>query len=223
MKKMLASLIICFCVLIFTNVDPLYASDYKESNVIDVFDVIDNPEDYDDTKVIMHEDVFAYIEVLRNDPNINKETKKELINSTLQDSRNKAVSYSYATITETVKVTSSYSCRPYFYTKFKYSGSPNPSAMVQVDYADINRSWNGISKIFGGNLHYKLETYKSLYWDLNGDFYNNGSTTVGTSFKIGIGESFALTFDAGYATDHYKYIRKTGRYKPAGILSVESL
>ena len=59
------------------------------------------------------------------------------------------------------------------------------------------------SKQFVGTLFVNLESTKSLYYNLNGDFYNNGSVewTVGGTLKVG--DSFTLTAQRTSVNNHY--------------------
>ena len=112
-----------------------------------------------------------------------------------------------------VTVTSAYHCYPYFYVKWKFSdGSPSPLAMVEVKNANINREYNGISKQFSGSLYYNLENGRRLYWDLNGDFYNNGTTTVTGGGKVEISESVTMNFSVSTSSSHYKCINYDKTY-----------
>lgn len=127
-------------------------------------------------------------------------------------------SYKYGTIRQTVRVDSAYSVYPYFYTKFEYSsGSPTPIRMVSIDSANIDRNYNGISKQFQGTLYYNLEAGNSLHGDLNGDFYNNGTTTITGGGSAGIGGVATASFSASITSSHYRYKNQIGRYYSAAM------
>ncbi|MEG0092422.1 MAG: hypothetical protein RSA20_11420, partial [Oscillospiraceae bacterium] len=127
-------------------------------------------------------------------------------------------SYGYLTITATSKVADNYEVRPYFYTKVEYSGSPNPSRLVSIEYGNIDRNYNGVSKQFTGILYYNLENIRTIYFDLNGDFYNNGTTNVGGGESVGIDGSATLNFSNSHSREHFKYIRDTQRHVIADIV-----
>ncbi|MCI5997295.1 MAG: hypothetical protein PT934_06665 [Peptoniphilaceae bacterium] len=114
----------------------------------------------------------------------------------------------YTTIEDTVNVTSEYRVKPKFYIKAE--GAHGVYFIRQVLSASLDRSYNGISKTFSGELYYNLESKTSLYYRLNGDFYNNGSINISGGASIGLGQGASLNFGVSYSTSHYKYIYKEG-------------
>ena len=151
-----------------------------------------------------------FVQIILNDQNIPEEKKMELILEINIKERSR-ISYDYWTIYATCKVTDEYKCRPYFYTYSSFLSGGYPNSIEQVLYANIDRNCNGISKQFAGTLYYKLEAANKLYWDLNGDFYNNGSTTIGGGASIGIGESSSINLQVSYSSNHYAYCHESGR------------
>lgn len=77
------------------------------------------------------------------------------------------------------------------------------------------RSYNSTSRQFGGSVYVYLENPAKIYWDVNGDFYHNGTTSVqgGGSVGISVGASATVDFNASYATNHYLYYEEDGYYK----------
>jgi hypothetical protein len=67
-----------------------------------------------------------------------------------------------------------------------------------------------ISKQFSGTLYYNMENCYTIYMILNGDFFNNGTTTFGTGVAIGVGESCTISFSVSYSSNWYAYAYKTG-------------
>lgn len=72
----------------------------------------------------------------------------------------------------------------------------------------MNRGSNGLSKIFNGDIYVYLEAANRLYFEVNGDFYNNGSVTVGVAVNVPIGGTSNVKFSASYTSSHYGYIYK---------------
>ncbi|MEE0967686.1 MAG: hypothetical protein U0L85_11665 [Bacilli bacterium] len=154
------------------------------------------------------------IEIIEEDSNIYSDDKIELINkiNTLQSMR---ITYDYWTIYSTCVVNSSYTCRPYFYTYSSFGNGGYPNSIEEILYANIDRNYNGTSKQFGGDLYYNLEASNCLFWDLNGDFYNNGNTTFNLGVSVEVGEAAKTTFTASmaYSSNHFAYCHKDGRVK----------
>lgn len=88
-----------------------------------------------------------------------------------------------------------------------------PNSIEEVLYANIDRNYNGVSKQFDGDLYYKLEAKNKLFWDLNGDFFNNGSTSSSGGISIGLGENTILAFNVSFSStsNHFAYCHKSGR------------
>lgn len=68
------------------------------------------------------------------------------------------------------------------------------------------------SKQFSGNIYAKLESNDRIYYSIDGDFFNNGSTTTTGGFNIGVGESISLSFGSSTVSSHFAYIFETGRW-----------
>lgn len=152
-----------------------------------------------------------YKDVIRNDSNIPQNQKVKMINEVDSLERRKdGGGWDYWTIYDVCKVTSSYTCRPYFYAYAEFASGGYPHEIQKVLYANIDRNDDGVSKQFSGSLFYHLEKYNKLHWDLNGDFYNNGTTNVGGSVEIGVGEKTSVGFSVSYSKNHYAYCHKSG-------------
>ena len=67
----------------------------------------------------------------------------------------------------------------------------------------MNRVYNGMSKQFAGTVYYNLEDTTHIYYTIDGDFYDNGSTTVGFSASVGVGEAASVTFSCSNTSSHY--------------------
>lgn len=125
----------------------------------------------------------------------------------------------WANVKEQITVTSSYKPSVYFYLQFEWDSahvsSPTPCRISKVEYADLNRVYGTTTKQFAGTLKYNLETGNSLYWDLNGDFYNNGTTTLSGGVSIGIGGSSTISFNASVTSGYYSGVCEQSKYRPA--------
>lgn len=155
-----------------------------------------------------------YKDIIKNDNNIPQIQKNRMIDEVNSlEKRKDSGGWDYWTIYDVCKVTSSYKCRPYFYAYARFAGGTGyPEEIQKVQYANIDRNDGGTSKQFSGTLYYHLEKSDKLHWDLNGDFYNNGTTSVGTNASIGLGQAASISFSASSSTssNHYAYCHKYG-------------
>lgn len=182
---------------------------------------LDDIESGDGVEVEIYDSTQEYMTAIAQDKNINWTTKIKLIQEASTQSATQYADweYKYATLKFTCKVSSTYSCYPYFYVKFRYAkGADNPNRMESIKYFNIDRNYKGTSKQFAGTLYANLETGKRLYWDLNGDFYENGTTTVTGGGSLGIGETAKANFSLSYSTQFFAYCHKSYLYEPAGLV-----
>lgn len=113
----------------------------------------------------------------------------------------------YGYIRKEVEVTSLYKPTVMFYTEWLYrEGNPTPEAIVRILNASLNRSYNNDSKQFSGLLFYHLEAYNKLFFELNGDFYDNGTTTYTGGGTVNVNGKGSLNFSISYSSNHFKYI-----------------
>lgn len=189
---------------------------HSQEGHVDVLDIIDHPDKYPDIDVTLYESANDFMTVIHEGKNLSLLDKLRLVNEVHIDQL-QASTYAYLTLTFTARVTSTYTCYPYFYTKFQFDGFPESTKMVNIMNANIDRNDKGKSKQFSGSLYYNLEAGNSLYWDLNGDFYNNGTTTWNAGISIGISESTSAKFEVNGSIQHYSYAHVTGRYQPVGL------
>lgn len=119
-----------------------------------------------------------------------------------------AYSTYYANIYSEFTVTSEYKPSAYFYCFIEQNGSTR--SIVRLLNANIDRYYNGISKQFGGNLYYNLETPQRIYYNVNGDWFNNGTTSSTVGSSIGIGGFASINFSVSNSSNHYVYKNVNG-------------
>lgn len=79
---------------------------------------------------------------------------------------------------------------------------------MDLDRKDISTS---LSKQFQGKLRAEIQSGSKIWWYINGDFYNNGQTTVsGTVSADGVIWSGSGTISN--VSSHYKYWNNSGTY-----------
>lgn len=95
-----------------------------------------------------------------------------------------------------------------FYCETSESG--NYWGILNVyDMELVRRDSSGKTKQFSGDLKMWLRSAYEIEFVINGDFYNNGTTTktVGFGLSIGIGDSASVSFQASSTTssNHFAY------------------
>ena len=136
---------------------------------------------------------------------------KGLVDTTSTAQTVAATSATYRTINTRFTVTSTYKPSLNFYCQTNEGGT-SFRAIKKILNVSMNRAHlgTGRSKQFGGDVYTKLEDANRIYWIVNGDFFDNGSTTGGGSVNLGIDKAVSLEFNASHTSNHYKYIYKTG-------------
>lgn len=205
-------------IFIFSNIVTCYAlepqanTDTTLSNAtkIDILDVVNNPEKYPDIKITIHKTADEFIERLSKDSNISKEDKNIIIENVRakQNSRSTTSYTGYVTVSDYCSVTSSYVVRPYFYCEVSASDANlyNITSFNRILNAALDRNCNGVVKEFGGTLYFNLESYNTIYWDLNGTFYETGTTTWELNSSAGM-----VGFNVGGASNYYRYCQHDDR------------
>lgn len=85
---------------------------------------------------------------------------------------------------------------------------------VEILNVSMNRAnkGTGSSKQFSGSIYYKLENPTTLNVEINGDFFNNGTTTISGGGSIGLSEFAKIEFSVSYSSNFYEYFYKQKRY-----------
>ncbi|WP_334073555.1 MULTISPECIES: hypothetical protein [Paenibacillus] len=81
---------------------------------------------------------------------------------------------------------------------------------VGIEDLHLRRSYNSGSKAFSGKIRAKMESSKRIYWVINGDFYDNGTTRTSFSGAVGVDNDATLSFSIESQKDHFGYVYKTG-------------
>lgn len=62
-----------------------------------------------------------------------------------------------------------------------------------------------MSKQFSGTVYANLEDASTIFYTVEGFFFNNGTTTGGGGVSIGVGQSASVNFSVSGSTNHYSY------------------
>ena len=214
MKKLL-SLLLTIIFLFSVIETPTFAansqSDTLNRRSINISDVIANPDNYPNIKIIVHKNLNEFIERLNNDSNLSSEQREKIISKECYRSpSHSTLSYTgYVTIYDYCSVTSSYVVRPYFYCRVTASDANiyNITALNEILNANIDRNHNGVSKEFTGQLYYNLESYNTIYWDLNGSFYETGTT----EWDFSASAAGIISFTTSGVDNFYRYCHREDR------------
>jgi len=170
-------------------------------------------------------DVLTFDEIVKEIANDNEILVKDAQNQMIQISKNDTISLQDLSNDEIVSVLASKTYR-IVSTKFTVTSAYKPTIKVYCETAEgendweivkvsnvgMNRTYNNVSKEFNGDIYANLENSNTIYWIVNGDFYNNGTTI----FSKGVDDEeseFSGKFNASNAENFYAYCYKDGRYK----------
>lgn len=181
---------------------------------VDIIDVLRNPNKYPNIIIEGPYNKEEIVDIISKNENITQSQVLSQIFSGNKSNISSSSNIGYLTFRERVQVTWLYEVEVRFYIECEfYGGGPEPTALLRVIRGSLDRGVSGISKNFEGELFYHLESDTRMYWELNGDFYNNGTTTFSGGGEIGLKESAKIVFNVSYSTDHYKYIRQDGYFR----------
>ena len=161
----------------------------------------------DDTNTIVSETMTAQqlVNQYATDYDITLEQASDLLGINLYERS----SQTYRTISTQITVTNSYKPSISFYCETSEYGTYH--GIIRILRTEINRNYNGMSKQFSGSLYVNLEQADRIFYIINGDFFDNGTTTLSGGLNIGIGESASVNLGGSYVYNHYKYVYHEGR------------
>lgn len=195
-KSLLQSFIIFFLVLVVIGTGIGFYSLQKPFSP---------PPDY--TKLTIYEEASHYIHVLSQNHNVSDETLDSKINAAFADD-----SLHFGKLIHHLQITSDCSIQLCFYIQFKNNpNTQSPEIITSVDHAEVNIQDSQVAKSYNGNLYYNLESNNVLFWDLNGDIYNEGNTSYKNEPRSTESAFVHYVIDGLY--EHYKYIHDSGRLR----------
>ncbi|MHA6531679.1 hypothetical protein [Paenibacillus sp. BAC0078] len=81
---------------------------------------------------------------------------------------------------------------------------------VQLDRTNTGSIFVG-SKVFGGNLEGKILNSTTIFWLVNGDFFDKGETAISGGLEVGA-QRYNVTLTFTYSSNYYQYYYKQGTY-----------
>lgn len=109
----------------------------------------------------------------------------------------------YRILSQMFTVNSSYKPTMRFYCETSESGSFR--AIKRIIEVNMIRGYNGLSKQFSGNVYVNLEDPNRIFYIVNGDFFNYGTTTWNAGVSIGVGKAANVKFGVNNGSNHYQY------------------
>lgn len=183
-------------------------SSCRISKNYDINDIIKNPEQYPNIEIEGPYSLEEMAHIMAIDENIKIEEAKDLL--TKSDSKSyfsQASEEGYLTFKEAITVTALYSVQVRFYCKMEfYGGGPEPTAFINVSNVTLDRAYIGGPKEFDGEIYYNLESSTRLYYEIEGDFWNYGTTKFTGGGSVGIGVRGKLEGSVEYASSHFRYL-----------------
>lgn len=187
----------CSCLFIPVQANEADASMYRGS--IDLCSIIDDPN-------VTASEVMTYDEMIRhyaqNEGLTYAEAEKRFPAPRSADGTN---DIGYRTFTANLDVTSEYKPHLEFYCETAEGGHFfNINSIHSVKLVQI---YGSISKQFSGDIEVWLRSSNSIEYVVNGDFYDNGTTTSsgGVGLDINLGQRGKVSFWASIASadNHY--------------------
>lgn len=118
-------------------------------------------------------------------------------------------SSTFRTFSDRVDVNDNYRPSVKFYCQTSEGGGF--LGIVKILNVGMNRKNNGMTKQFGGTIYTNLENAGTIYWSVDGNFYNNGTTTCSGGVNVGIDDFASVNFNVSHSTDFYDSCWDEGR------------
>lgn len=212
-KKLVLSIILFLC-LILTAV--FFALVSNHTNISKNQKSIEDISFYDDYNPLIS-DVLTFdelIDEISKDNHIAKgEASKQIISNfsnTSNDTSISPTSASYRKLSTSFIVDASFKPSINFYCLTDESDG-NFKAIKKILTIGIDENYDDISKKFAGTVYSNLENTKVVYFNMNGDFYNKGTTNIEIIENLSTADAVTVSFDLLYPNKPYKYINKEGR------------
>lgn len=207
-SKRYISFVVIFCFIFSCFSIPTYASTEKINNeihgVISLDELVQHPEKAD-------AELMTFDEMVSDIADKNDMTYNEALATLPKDVRASQLRRDIKYITRSVyfDVTSSYRPHLEFYCQVAAGG--HFFNILSIYNVELVRSSSNptMSKQFQGTIKVWLRSTQKIEYVINGDFYDNGTTTSsgGIGVNAGINQLITVSFNASTTTtsNHYKY------------------
>ncbi|NFL43671.1 hypothetical protein FDB61_18625 [Clostridium botulinum] len=195
--------------IIGTNFTPVLAqAAEKPIDMPQTIDITDNNENSTKFKVSERLTYDQLVDKVVENENISVEEAREFLGN-----REITRSYrdDYRTYETKLDVKKNYKPTLCFYCETSEWG-PTYVGIKKVLNTSLNRKYKGDVKQFSGTIYTNLESANTIYFEVNGEFYNYGSTTCTGGVEIGIGEHNKVSFSVSDSGGEFKYVKINDRY-----------
>lgn len=225
-KNLMMVLGLTLSVILVSNF-PVYAKETAQNDNKQETSINSDIININDPKTIVSK-VLTYDEIVEQISKNNNITKDEASKQVIDNFKSNAIesalksdptteqsivtpfSATYRTICIPFEVNSTYWPSLEFYCQTDEGGYF--MAIEKILYVDMNRSYGVLSKGFQGAFYYNLEDAQTIYWRVNGDFFNNNVVTTSGGGSVGIKQAATLNFTVSSTSSHFAYVCKDGRY-----------
>lgn len=128
-------------------------------------------------------------------------------------------SFTYRTVAVLLDVKTFYKPTLRFYCRTSESG--NYWGITEIFNVELQRDYRyelipntglyeTVVKQFAGNIYTQLISPYQIFYIINGDFYDNGTTTYNGGVSVKVGDSVNISVGVSYSSNWYAYIYKDG-------------
>lgn len=196
------SLAVFFCIMCFPlSAQAVCDTSISEAGSININELWNSPD-------VSISEPMTYDELVKRyaqNENISTQQALDILGNDSKSIQPRSIEY--RTFTVTLNVTDEY--KPHIEFLCETAESGHFFNLVSIYSVQLVRNYGSVSKQFSGNLEVWLRSGYDIEYVINGDFYNNGTTTIsgGGNLGLGINDSATIGFSASitYQSNHYAY------------------
>lgn len=139
-------------------------------------------------------------------------TTNPILNNRTISSLSSVDDFSMHEINIVQNVASSYKPTVQIFVWMYSDGSFHEFDFIEEVSIDRNGLDNGTSKQFSGTVKGKITTPTTIWWYINGDFMDNGTTELTFTAGGGLGQIAQTNFGVTSSSNHYRYWENSGTH-----------
>ena len=196
------SLFITTLLLVSCFVIPVSANELPETTMTNIIDLKSLDAENPNVKI---SEPMTFTEMVSSYAEIEGISYEEALAVFPKESSASARTPSHRMLSVTLNVTGSYKPTLNFYCNTSEGG--NFWGITSIYSVQLNRTYGNTSKQFSGTIDVWLRSGYQIEYIVNGDFYNNGTTSAsgGIGLNIGVGSGAQVSFQISSSSNHYKY------------------
>lgn len=198
-KALIWILTIVFCVSIVPFSAGAIYEPIADVNTISINDLENNPDVTVSEPMTFTESVERFAE----NANISFQEAYDALGGNARSVQPRDVHYRVLSVN--LHVTDSYIPHLEFYCETAEGG--HFYQLISIYSVQLVREYNNRSKQFEGDIQVWLRQGSNIEYVVNGDFYDNGTTSVsgGVNINLGVDDKCTISFNISYSSNHYKY------------------